>query len=370
MVTVGCAMIVRDAESTIDRVLSSVRPHVDQLCILDTGSVDATPAIAAKYADTLASSQWNDHFGQMRDRAFALCSTDWVLWLDADDELYGGEHLRELAEGGADQLGAYLMRYVTDRDSRGNPTMQFWRERLLRAGRYKWCGRIHEYLEPLGEAPYLRTEDTWVLHHGHGDGNESLQRNIRLLRMALADDPSDPRTLFYLGRDLVVTGAYEEGREILQRYVPLSTWSDERFIAQELIGGSHRMQGQFREAYVEDIKLLAVKPLWPQVYFNLAQDCYFLGLWAESHHFSTIGQSCDYPDSNLFVNPEFLKAGWMIYEAVALYHIGQTEAAGQLTALALEHLPDDPQHRHNLGFFAAEVQRQRDASAPPAPREA
>ena len=53
MPTLSCCLIVRDAGDTIQRVLESVRPHVDQLIVCDTGSEDDTIEIAEKYADRL-----------------------------------------------------------------------------------------------------------------------------------------------------------------------------------------------------------------------------------------------------------------------------------------------------------------------------
>ena len=44
-------MLVRDDESTLRACLESIRPHVDELCIVDTGSGDGSPQIARDFAD-------------------------------------------------------------------------------------------------------------------------------------------------------------------------------------------------------------------------------------------------------------------------------------------------------------------------------
>src|SRR5215469_11064466 len=279
MPTIGCAMIVRDNQDTLPRALASVRPHVNELVILDTGSTDATVDIALQSADCVASSPWNDHFGQMRQRALDMLSTDWAIWLDSDDELMDGESLGQLAADAPDQLGAYLMQYVLEQDAQGQPGMQMWRERLFRRERYRWTGRIHEVLEPRGEGAYMRASSPWVLHHGHGDGTASMARNIRLLRMAVDEEPNNDRYLFYLGRDLVVSGAYAEGREYLLRYLPLSKWADEAFTACQFIGCTHRYEKDYEAAYRADLRSLEYRPLWPLGYYALAQDCYFMQRW-------------------------------------------------------------------------------------------
>jgi glycosyltransferase involved in cell wall biosynthesis len=348
---ISCAMIVRDAESTLERALKSVREHVDELVILDTGSDDGTREIAARYADHLGQKLWKEHFAEMREDVYSRCTGDWILHLDADDELMGGEHLRGLVAGTDPTIGAYLLNYVTSLDAEGRPAFSYWRERLTRRGKYRWRGRVHEVLEPIEPLPYRRFADTWVLHHGHGDGLGSLQRNIRLLRRSLIEEPANARTLFYLGRDLLQIGETDEALLLLQRYRTLSTWLDEAFIAQMLIGHIHRVKGNYPTAYQSDLDLLNLQPMWPQAYFALAEDCYYLGRWRESDHFCRIGQTLPMPDTNIFLAPEPIVSGWMIYQVVALHQMGRTADALELTRRAVQLRPDDKLHAYNLAYF-------------------
>lgn len=357
MPSLSCYLIVRDAEDTLDRCLASVRPHVDELVIVDTGSTDGTCEIAARYADCLVGFEWCDNFAAARQFALERCAGDWCMWLDADDELIGGEHLRGLVSGGPADRGMYLLRYVTDRAPSGEIRMEFWRERVVRSGAARWAGRAHEVLVPTGELGYERFAGAWVLHHGHGSPEGSLARNIRLLELDLADDPDNTRTQFYLGRDLVTSGDTERGRAVLDRYLESATWPDEAFIAAQLVGYCHRKAGRHLDAYRADLRLLAINPLWPQAYFALAEDSYYLGRWDWVIHFAEIGQLLPRPDTNLFQSAEALDFAWMIHAAVALYRTGRLPEAAELTARALRLRPDDPLHRQNAEFFAGELRR-------------
>lgn len=358
MPIVSCAMIVRDAELTLERALASVRPHVDELVIVDTGSADRTVEIAARYADTLVGLQWVDDFSAARQHAFDRCTGDWIMHLDADDELHGGEHIRAGLATVPNEVGALHWRYVTGRDDQGNITTEFWRERCTRKDWYRWSGRIHEVLEPVRTCSTAREESVWVEHHGHGDTEGSLRRNIRIAEAELAQqDPPQPRTLFYLGRDLVAGGELEHGREILARYVPVSQWDAERYIAELLIGFVHRKQGRYEDALSADLHALQTNPLWPDAYFSLAQDCYFLGQWERCLHWSEIGQALPAPDHGLFQNPAAYEYDWMIYYAVALARVGRLDDAAIVTTRALMYAPNDPMHRHNAEYFAGELQR-------------
>lgn len=358
--TISCSLIVRDAADTLERVLRSVRPHVDQLVICDTGSIDDTVAIAARYADCLFTFPWCDSFAAARNQALDQCEGDWCLWLDADDALYGGETLRPLIAGAPDDLAMYLLRYETDHAPDGKVRHEFWRERLIRRGSAKWVGRAHEVLVPHGEGRYERHSGAFVVHHGHNSAEHSLTRNIRLLELDLAEDPTNTRTLFYLGRDLVTIGELDRGRDVLEQYLKLAVWPDEAFIAAQLVGYTLRAQGRYQEAYSADLRTMGTQPLWPQGYFALAEDCYYLKAWDRSHHFSEIGQSLPRPDTNLFIAPENLESGWMIHEAIALYQLGELAEAAELTARALRLLPEDPHHLLNAQFF---TQRLRELEA-------
>lgn len=98
-------MIVRDAAGTLERCLSAARPHVAEVCVLDTGSTDGTlellDRIAARPGPPIVVRQarWRGDFGAARNRSIRMASPgiDWVLTLDADDVLKGGRYLGRLA---------------------------------------------------------------------------------------------------------------------------------------------------------------------------------------------------------------------------------------------------------------------------------
>jgi glycosyltransferase involved in cell wall biosynthesis len=351
-------MIVRDCEKTLVKDLDSIRPYVDELVIVDTGSVDKTVEIAAASADILVGFQWCDDFAKARQHALDLCTGDWCMWLDSDDEVIGGINLRNAIRTAPADLGMYMLRYITATDLNGNPMMEFWRERLFRRGGWHWEGRVHEVLITKERVRYERFAGAHVLHHGHGDGRPSLERNVRLLRKALEDEPTNTRTMFYLGRDLVTCGELDEGRAVLERYVGVATWPDERFIAQNMIGYCHRAQGRYQEAYMADLALLGIQPRWPQAYFALAEDAYYLQRFDWSTHFCEIGQALPAPETNLFVARDALEFDWMIYQVVSLWNTGNQLAAVALTKKALELRPGNPLHQQNALFFAGLIAQQ------------
>jgi len=60
---------------------------VSQIVIADTGSTDNSVDIAREFGATVVPVPWENHFGNARNAALRLMQTDWVLVLDADEEL-------------------------------------------------------------------------------------------------------------------------------------------------------------------------------------------------------------------------------------------------------------------------------------------
>lgn len=86
MPTLSVIVITKNEARNIADCLSSVA-FADQKIVLDSGSTDATLAIATDQgAQTVVNANWQG-FGVQKNRALALASGDWVLSLDADEKL-------------------------------------------------------------------------------------------------------------------------------------------------------------------------------------------------------------------------------------------------------------------------------------------
>ena len=71
MVTISLCMIVRNEEDVLERYLKSIADVVDEIIIVDTGSVDKTKEIAKKFTDHIYDFPWVDDFSAARNFAFS-----------------------------------------------------------------------------------------------------------------------------------------------------------------------------------------------------------------------------------------------------------------------------------------------------------
>ena len=78
-------MIVKDEEENIERSLMSVKPVVDEMIVVDTGSTDRTKDIARSLGAKVYDFQWTDSFSDARNFSLSKATGKWILVLDADE---------------------------------------------------------------------------------------------------------------------------------------------------------------------------------------------------------------------------------------------------------------------------------------------
>ena len=85
--TLAVAMIVKNEEKHLQSCLEAVTGWVDEIIILDSGSTDNTEVIARKFTDKYYSNLDWPGFGKQRQIAQQYVTSDYVLWLDADERV-------------------------------------------------------------------------------------------------------------------------------------------------------------------------------------------------------------------------------------------------------------------------------------------
>src|SRR5690625_4051411 len=121
--TVSLCMIVKNEASNIARCLRSIHQLVDEIVIVDTGSTDATKAVCEQLTDQVFDFEWVDDFSAARNFSFTQATGDFILWLDADDELSTSDQrkFRQLKATLTPDIDAVSMEYELSFDGRGQP---------------------------------------------------------------------------------------------------------------------------------------------------------------------------------------------------------------------------------------------------------
>ncbi|PDO11635.1 MAG: hypothetical protein BLM47_00465 [Candidatus Reconcilbacillus cellulovorans] len=213
----GAHLIVRNERHRLARCLESVRSFVDEIVVVDFGSTDGTPDVARAFGARIVTAEWPDHFAQARNIALENGSTDWVLWIDADETVAAGaDALRETLE--RTDAEALTVSVVNRTGVRPFETVVCPCVRLLRRRpEYRFAGRIHEHpvnvsdgepVQPVGESPLVFEHDGYM--PADMESKAKADRNLRLLEIALSERPDDPFYLYQTGVTFAQKGRTED----------------------------------------------------------------------------------------------------------------------------------------------------------------
>ncbi|MBC7975220.1 MAG: tetratricopeptide repeat protein [Myxococcales bacterium] len=268
-------MIVRDEAAVLQRCLRSIAGAYDELCIVDTGSVDATLAIAAKAgARTQVFTACNGPDGQIEDFAAArtaaltLATGDWILQIDADEVLGRGGAARIRRDARRD-VDAVMV------------TMQSGQARWLSSRLYRrsdslrYVSRVHEYPERDGATVTFVDRAITITNRPDKRGKESAhERNVRLLRRELDDQPDNARALFQLGNELRAGGELDAAIASYRASIALATYRQGAFVARYYLAICHLLQHDWDAAIAAALDGLRVDPRYAEAHCLLG-DVYF-----------------------------------------------------------------------------------------------
>ncbi len=198
--TLSVCMIVKNEEDFIERCLNSVRHAADEIIIVDTGSTDGTVAQCKKFGADVHFYKWNDHFADARNFSISKARGDWILWLDADEELdsaKSGKIAAALSNTHAAMLLLPVINYHGDSfPVRENEAFIYHQPRLFRnRSGIQFVNRIHETPElpqELQSKEHIGTLDVPIHHYGYlrevSTRKKKPARNMELL-MKEAEQP-------------------------------------------------------------------------------------------------------------------------------------------------------------------------------------
>jgi GT2 family glycosyltransferase/tetratricopeptide (TPR) repeat protein/2-polyprenyl-3-methyl-5-hydroxy-6-metoxy-1,4-benzoquinol methylase len=224
-------MIVRDNAGTLGPGLESIRPYVDEMIVVDTGSTDDTPQIAAGLGARVYHFPWCDDFAAARNESLKYAQGDWIFWMDSDDTIdaANGQRLRELAYRDADPavLGYVMQVHCPGPGAAGAADVTVVDHVKLFRNRpeLRFDGRIHEQIIPAIRAAGgdIAWTDLFVVHSGSDHSPEGrrrkLERDLKLLHLELRERPEHPFTLFNLGMTYADAGDYAVAASYLVRSI-------------------------------------------------------------------------------------------------------------------------------------------------------
>ena len=215
MYKISLVMIARNEARCIERCLASIKDHVDEIIIVDTGSTDDTFQICKMFTPHVSHFAWSDDFSAARNFSLAQASGDWTVVMDADEWVTEGfDYLRSLKLARPDFVATIRQEstFGEGADIRKSSTNI---SRILPRGVF-YSGRIHE--QPT-HAMQVRNSPLVFAHDGYEVAKNTLKmgRNEALLRMELEAQPDDAYFNYQLGKDLAVQKRVPEAVAYFER---------------------------------------------------------------------------------------------------------------------------------------------------------
>jgi len=234
------SMIVRNEEARLATCLASVKGFADEMVVIDTGSVDATVAVAEQAGARVEQMEWPGDFAPARNHALQYLKGDWVLVLDADEQLRPEvvPSLKALMAQ-PDVLVINLLRYEigaamapyssVSRLFRRHPSIQ-------------WSRPYHSMIDESVQA-ILTSEPHWriancsepaILHDGYRPellaGSDKADQLREAMESDLKRHPGDPYASAKLGGLLISEGRATEAIPLLRQGLEGATaQSSERY---------------------------------------------------------------------------------------------------------------------------------------------
>lgn len=205
--SVSLCMIVRNEADNLRPCLEPVRNLCDEVVVVDTGSTDTSREVAASLGARVVDFEWCDDFSAARNESLGHATGDWIFWMDADDRLdqVNVQRLGELFRQVGARERAYMMPCISLPQYPVDPVIVLPHCRLFRRHpQIRWQRRVHEQVVPTIErlGHEIVDANVEITHVGYSDAAQmrrKINRDLRLLRMDYATDPTDSGTLFNLG---------------------------------------------------------------------------------------------------------------------------------------------------------------------------
>lgn len=369
---IGLALISKDEEQNLPQLLASCDGAFDRVVLVDTGSTDSTVDVFRGWCEVqqaqnpqftweVGSFEWCDDFAAARTAADDLLGpVDFKVWADCDDIIRGARNIRAACEQCPPHLVGFVAGYDYAQAPDGSCVCYLKRERILRGGTSRWYGRVHEAQLPSGEVQELDPSVVeWV--HRKPPMTEPSERNLKILRSWLKDEPDNPRVLGYIGTEEASRGNVKEAVPFFRKYLALPTqWDQERAQVRRKLAQCLMSLNEFAEAHEVAFEALKDVPEWPDNCLSLAESYYHLGQLQKAIFWAESALRLGPPETLLIVNPMDYVVQPHVVLAMAYGAMGRFETAVEHADRVLAVMPHEMITEQSLPW-RVEIKRDRTA---------
>lgn len=351
---ISLCMIARNEERFLRSCLNSVKGLVQEIILVDTGSTDKTVDIAGEFGAKVYYFQWCDDFAAARNFSIDKATGDWILVLDADEEL-DRSTIPEIKKSliGADNGTAYFFKVINYLDENNDPGNSA-EVRIIRLFpnredvRYRRL--IHEEIYSKKDGELKRTVCNAVIyHHGytetlHKERNKG-ERNINLLLKSIEKDQQNPFNYYNLGVSYYVQNRLDDCIKAFKTAQEKCDYPGESVYlpsSYSLCAAALCRLGSYEEAKGQALKGIDLSPVFYEAYFNLGKAC--VGLKQNEEAKSAFNKAISSASSDQFAVMDRGTGGWKACCELGLIYLEEDNHSEALKHFnnGLTMVPDSP----------------------------
>ena len=292
-------MIVKNEEQHLAKSLMSVKPVVDEMTVVDTGSTDRTMDIARAFGARIYDFKWTNDFSEARNYSISKASGAWIFVLDADEVISSIDYdsLRKIVKKPRTESSAY---YFVTRNYTALTNTAGWvsndgRYTVEQAGtgwypskkvrlfpsdsRIRFENHVHELVEPSLRRSSIKIMECSIPVHHYGklsiDKVVSKGQEYYILgKTKLEGKTDDVKSLTELAIQALELGKYEEALEFWQRVIEIKPDNTKALLN---MGGIYLELGRYEDALRASRKAMALGSHLKEVVLNYSSSELFIG---------------------------------------------------------------------------------------------
>jgi len=288
-------MIIKDEEKYLARCLASVKPIVDEMIVVDTGSTDRSRDIAIAFGAKVYDYEWKNDFAAARNYSISKASGEWILILDGDEVISAldHEHFSKMVKKTPRAPLAYsiitrnynklanIVGWMPNDGTYPNEEAAIgWlpseKVRLFFGKDQIWFeGAVHELVDPVLKRNGIEIQKCRIPVHHYGRlDKEKLDRKGEIYfdigRKKLSTMGDDLNALRELAIQATILEKNQEAFELWQRLLALNPNPTLAAVAYVNMGTIYNRQGKFEDALDAGKKAVECDPDLKEARYNQA----------------------------------------------------------------------------------------------------
>jgi len=247
MVKISVIINTWNEEENIKRCLESVRRIANEIIVVDMYSKDRTVAIAKKLGAKVFFYKYMSYADPAKNFAFRQAQGDWILSLDADEEIPPllAKMLQDLAQDSKD-LAYFRIPRKNIIFGKWIKHSRWWPDyviRFFKKGAVRWSEKIHSVPLTRGEGRDLEAKEVnAIVHHHYQSISQYLERMNRYTGIQ--------------AEELIKTGYKFRWQDMLRK--PMGEFLSRFFVGEAYKDGLHGLVLALLQAFSEMIKYIKV----------------------------------------------------------------------------------------------------------------